>query len=238
MATSQPAAQATDRGPGLIAAPLIVIGGGDHARVVIEAARSQTDGWSIQGYVAPEASPIDSAVPHLGDDADLVRRLADLAPDEQPWLILGFGGGSNAEGLADRLRTVDRYGPTARWATVVHAAAWVSPSATVAPGVAIMALAVVNTGASIGAHAIVNSGAIVEHDVELGVGCHLGPGAAVGGGTRIGAGTFVGLRASIRDHIEIGAGALVGMGAVVVDSVAGGSRVLGIPARSGGTDPS
>ena len=55
MATTQTAAQAPDHGAGLIAAPLIVLGGGEHARVVIDAARSQGDRWVVQGYVAPEA---------------------------------------------------------------------------------------------------------------------------------------------------------------------------------------
>jgi acetyltransferase EpsM len=237
MATTQTAAQAPDHGAELIAAPLLVLGGGEHARVVIEAARTQGDRWAVQGYVAPEAdagtptaaTAID--LPWLGDDAALARRLDDLAPDDRPWLVLGFGGGETPGGLAARAAAAERFGPTARWATVVHATAGISPSATLEPGAVILAHAVVNTGARVGRHAIVNSAAVVEHDVVVGHGSHVAPGAVIGGATRIGEDAFIGLGARVRDHIEIGAGAVVGMGAVVVESIEPGATVVGIPAR-------
>jgi acetyltransferase EpsM len=233
MATAEPTAQAADPGSGLIGTPLILIGGGDHARVVIDAARSRAGQWSVQGYVAPQPSDIDPSVPYLGDDPTLAGRLVDLAPDRTPWLVIGFGGGAGATGLARRREIVERFGPAARWATVIHATAVVAPTAVVEPGAVVLAGAVVNVGAVVERHAIVNSGAIVEHDVVVGAGSHLAPGAVIGGGTRIGAGTFIGLGARIRDHVEIGAGALIGMGAVVVGDVASGDRVVGNPARTG-----
>ena len=231
MATTQAAAQATDHGAGLTAAPLVVLGGGEHARVVIDAARSQGDRWVVQGYVAPdEGTAAIPDVPWLGDDAALVARLGDLAADDRPWLVLGFGGGETPGGLAARSATTERF-LDARWATVVHVTAWISPTATLGPGAVVLAHTVVNTGAHVGRHAIVNSAAVVEHDVVVGHGSHVAPGAVIGGGTRIGAHAFIGLGARLRDHIEIGAGAVVGMGAVVVESIEPGATVVGIPAR-------
>ena len=91
MATTQTAAQAPDHGAGLIAAPLIVLGGGEHARVVIDAARSQGDRWVVQGYVAPEAGAATTPdVPWLGDDADARRASRGPRPGRpalaRPWL--------------------------------------------------------------------------------------------------------------------------------------------------------
>ena len=233
MATAQTAAQATDPGAGLIAAPLIVLGGGEHARVVIEAARTQPERWVVQGYAAPtSAAGTDvSDVPWLGDDTAVAARLADLAPDEQPWLVLGFGGGESRDALSARVTATELFGGAARWAVVVHSTAWLSPSATLEPGAVILAKAVVNAGARVGRHAIVNSGAVVEHDVEIGEGSHVAPGAVIGGGAKVGAWTFIGLGANLRDHIEVGAGAVVGMGAVVVGSISPGEVVVGVPAR-------
>jgi len=231
MVTTQTSAKAADNGAGLIAAPLIVLGGGEHARVVIEAARTQGDRWAVQGYVAPEATEIGDDVPWLGNDAALAARLDDLARSDRPWLVLGFGGGETAAGLAARSATTARFGPDARWATVVHATAWISPTATLRDGAVVLAQAVVNAGAHVGRHAIVNSGAIVEHDVRVGDGSHVAPGAAIGGGTHIGENAFIGLGARVRDHLEIGAGAVAGMGAVVVESIAAGATVVGVPAR-------
>lgn len=212
--------------------PLVVIGGGEHARVVIETARTAAEPWEVRGYTAPQPSADPApAAPYLGtDDALLAGADADAATST---CVLGFGGGESSGDLVRRLGTAAHLGPEARWATVVHATAWVAPSAELEPGVVVLAHAVVNSGARVGRHAIVNSGAVVEHDCVIGPGTHLAPGAVVGGGTRIGEAVFVGLGARIRDHVEVGDGAVVGMGAVVVASVAPGARVVGVPARTG-----
>lgn len=201
---------------------LILIGGGEHARVVADAARGA---WTIVGFIDPKAHVELQAlgVAWLGDDA---AAIAD--PDASYVLAIG--------GVADTAvrRRVARAYADVRWATVVHDRAVVSPHARLAPGAAVMAGAVVQSGASIGAHAIVNTGAIVEHDVIVDDHAHVGPGAVIGGGAVIGVGAYIGLGARVRDHIRIGAGAVVGMGSVVVASVGDGETVLGVPARRRG----
>ena len=230
----QPVPTAAEPGVESSATSLVVLGGGQHARVVVEAARSGPAGWRVAGFVAPTSDSWHD-LPWLGDDAALAARLADDLPaTDRPALVLGFGGGESAAGLAARIAVADGFGQAATWATVVHGTAWVSPGAIVEPGAVILAHAVVNHGAYVGRHAIVNSGAIVEHDVVVGAGSHVAPGAVIGGGARIGRGTFIGLGSRIRDRIEIGEGVVVGMGAVVVGSVAAGSSVVGIPARTSG----
>jgi acetyltransferase EpsM len=208
--------------------PLILVGGGEHARVVAEAARS-TGEWEIVGVADPAGADGTFAsleIAHLGDDIALATHLAASAVDARPWLIVSIG--AIVDG-AVRQKVVARF-EQERWASIVHAAAWVSPTAEVEPGAVVMAGAVVNAGARIGAHAIVNTGAIIEHDVVVGAFARIGPGAAVGGGTVIGADVLIGLGAAVRDHVTVGAGATVGMGAVVTREVAPGTTVAGVPA--------
>lgn len=208
-----------------------MLGGGGHARVVADAARSLPDSWVVEGYAAPEGDDGILDVPWLGDDTVLAARLAESPADDTPWLVLGFGGGESGAGLVSRVAVADRFGDTARWAALIHASAWVAPSAWIGPGAVVLAHAVVNAGARIGRHAIVNTAAVVEHDVEVGDGSHIAPAAVIGGGARIGPAVFIGLGARIRDHIVIGAGVTVGMGAVVVDPVPPDQVVVGVPAR-------
>lgn len=230
MATAESAAQGTDPGRLMGARPLVVVGGGEHARVVVDAARSRPDRWRVLGFSDADPSArlarLEPDLEAIGDDEALRAWLAQRT-DDRPLLVLGVGGGTRPD---DRRAVVDRLGG-ADWATIVHAAATVSPAAGLEPGVVVGAGAIVQTGASIGMHAIVNTGAIVEHDVRVGAWSHVGPGAAIGGGTRIGEGVFVGLGARIRDHVTVGDRAAIGMGAVVVADVAPGERVLGVPAR-------
>jgi acetyltransferase EpsM len=198
---------------------LVLIGGGEHARVVAEAARSSGQ-FQVLGFV--DRLPCEETtrrlnLPRLGDD-DALAQLEAFA-------VLGVG----TVGLgAARRGIVARLGPQVRgWAPVVHAAAHVSPTAEVGEGAVVMAGAVLNSGARIGRHCVVNTGAVVEHDVVMGDFAQLAPGAIVGGGSVIGAGAFLGLGAHIRDHVSVGADAMVTMGAVVTRDVPDAGRVDG-----------
>ncbi len=204
---------------------LVIVGGGEHARVVIEAAAAA--GWEAIGYTDPDPRTSSAMpVPYLGTDDELRRLHAGLAGDDRPSLALGFGGRAER-----RRRAVESLGTDAAWATVIHPTAWVSPSATLQPGCVVLAGAVVNAGANLAEHVIVNSRAVVEHDVAVGAFTHVAPGATVGGGTRLGEDVFIGLGAAVRDHIAIGRGAVVGMGAVATGDVAAGMVLLAARAQ-------
>ena len=206
---------------------LIIIGGGEHARVVIEAARSLT-GWNILGFVDPlpcDETAARMKVARLGDDAAIGRH-AKAA------LVLGIG----TAGLDDRRQNAVAGLSVApeRWATVIHAAAWVSPTATIAAGSVVLAGAVVNSGARIGRHCIVNSRACIEHDATLGDFVHAAPGSIVAGGASVGDGSYLGIGSLIRDHRTIGRACLVGMGAAVTGNFGDGAVLVGVPARPRG----
>jgi acetyltransferase EpsM len=204
---------------------LTIIGGGEHARVVVETARSRSDLWNVDGFADPQ--PCEDTQRRLGvtwigdDDAALARSGERL-------YVLGIG----AIGVGDTRRTIVARYAGARFAAIAHANAWVSPTAQLGIGVVVFAGAVIQSGARIGAHVVVGSGAIVEHDVALGDLAQLGPGVVIGGGATIGSGSYLGLGACIRDHVTIGSNVMVAMGAVVTANVADGAVVVGVPARS------
>lgn len=200
--------------------PVIVVGGGGHARVVIEAAHSA--GYNILGFVDP--APCDETVlrlgvTRLGADSEISRY-----PDAQ--LLLGIG----TIGTDQRRRAiVERLGAE-RWARVVHSTAWISPSAFLERGVVVLAGAIVNACARLGPFAVINSAAVVEHDATVGAFAQLAPRAVLGGGATIGDGAFVGMGAVVRNNIIIGARCFVAMGGVVVGDIGEGLAVRGVPA--------
>ena len=208
-----------------MARTLVVIGGGEHARVVAEAALTSVEGWKVLGFVDDVACAEMTTrfgLEQLGDDAA-------LRDYQDSFCVLGFGAFKNR---GKRLAAVERLDSVvAGWATVTHRAAVVSPTASIGQGTVVMASAVIQTGAKVGRHCVINTGAIIEHDVVIGDYAQIAPGAVIGGGASIGGDAYVGLGASVRDHVKVGDSAVVGMGAVVVRDVPTNVIVRGVPAR-------
>jgi acetyltransferase EpsM len=204
---------------------LVLIGGGEHACVVVEAAIMSVEEWKVLGYFDELECPEITkrfGVTRLGGDAALRNHSRIQA-------VLGFGALKSRENRARAVERLDNL--VGGWGTVTHRAAFVSPTASVGPGTVIMASAVIQTGARVGSHCVINSGAIIEHDVVVEDFAQIAPGVTIGGGASVGREAYVGLGASIRDHVRVGSRSIVGMGAVVVRDVSAEATVRGVPAR-------
>lgn len=203
--------------------PILVIGGGGHALVVIEAARRL--GFDVAGVY----DDADRCVVMERFQIRRVGRLAEAGLRASAGLgdvpvIVAVGDLRTRETLVRSLA-----GPFAR---VVHPEACIEPSALLGEGVYVGPRAVVHTFARVGAHAIINSGAIVEHECDVGPACHIAPGAILAGRVRVGAGAMVGLGARVLPGVQIGSRAVVGAGAVVLHDVPEGETVIGVPAKA------
>jgi UDP-perosamine 4-acetyltransferase len=201
--------------------PVIVIGAGGHAKVVVEALRAM--GYAVTGLVAPAPKGTTLlGVPVLGDDGVLPRLRAEGIADA----ALGVGDNRARGALAERLLALGFNLPP-----VLHPAAWISPSSGLSPGVVVLQGAGVSAETRFGRAALINSGAIVEHDSEIEEAAHVAPGCALGGHVRVGARTLVGIGSAVRPGVVIGADVVVGAGSVVVGDVPAGATVMGCPAR-------
>lgn len=199
--------------------PVIVIGGGGHAKVLIDALLLQdleVAGISDPTLTAGQAGPRGVSV--LGDD-EAVRR---FSPDGVQ-LVNGVGStGSTAR----RREIFERFVSAGyRFTSVIHPSAVIAEDVILGHGVQIMAGAVIQTGTTIGDDTIVNTRASVDHDCRVGDHVHLAPGATLSGGVSVGARTHVGVGAIIIQSISIGPDSLIGAGAVVVEDVPEGTRL-------------
>ncbi|MDA8094284.1 MAG: acetyltransferase [Betaproteobacteria bacterium] len=206
--------------------PLIIIGAGGHAKVLIDTllllpvkilgatdAASGKHGGNVLG------------VPILGNDQEILRHSPDTVS-----LVNGIGS------VRAPILRGDIYarfkGMGYHFAGVVHPSAFISRTAELSAGVQVMAGAIVQTGCLVGSNTIINTGALVDHDCQIGEHVHIAPGTTLSGEVTIGEGSHIGTGATIIQGIRIGAGCLVAAGAVVIEDVPDGRTVAGVPART------
>lgn len=204
---------------------IILIGGGGHAGVVLDACRAA--GRRVVGVYDDDRGcavcRADDGVPWMGplDDARSIRDAA--------WIV-ALGDLARRRAVIDRIENAA--GGCGAADAVVHPSAALGSGVRLGVGAVVMAGCVVQRGVSIGAHAIVNTGAVVEHDCVVGDNTHVAPGSVLGGGVRVGPGTLVGIRAGVIPGVRIGDGCVVGAGASVIGDLEDGVTAVGVPARA------
>jgi sugar O-acyltransferase (sialic acid O-acetyltransferase NeuD family) len=207
--------------------PVLGLGAGGHARVVIETLRLM-GGYEVVGLLDPKPELWNtevSGVPVLGDDC----LLSELYKEGVRHAFIGLGSVGNTGPRRRLYEEIQSRG--FHIVQTIHPQAVLSPSVQLGHGVPIMAAAVINAATTVGTNVVVNTGAIVEHDCVIGDHVHIASGARLASTVHIGAGTHIGLGACIRQCIRIGQQAIVGAGAVVVDNVPDNTIVVGVPAR-------
>ncbi len=198
----------------------VVIGGGGHARSVMDMALS-SPGLEIVGCLDPHAKEVLD-VPVIGRDEDLDQLYA--AGVRHAFVALG----DNA--LRRKLyRVLKEKG--FELVNIISENAVVSPRAELGQGICVMVGAVVNVNTVIGDNCIINTNCNIDHDCNIGAHCHIAPGVAMSGMVEVGAGTHIGTGAAVIDGITIGEWSYIGAGAAVVKDIPPRVLAYGVPAR-------
>jgi sugar O-acyltransferase (sialic acid O-acetyltransferase NeuD family) len=211
----------TERVPPSTGAPLVLVGAGGHAKVVIDAllAAGFTDPIEVRDDRERPASD-----PLWGGRAIERPVRAPVAPGSRVHVAIGL----NRVRIA-LLRELQLLGATP--ATIVHPSATISELAELGEGGFVGAGAVIAPAAVVGPAAIVNHGAIVDHDCRLGEAVHVAPNCTLGGGVVVGDRVLLGASSVVLPGLRIGHDCTVGAGAVVTTDLPDGCTATGVPAR-------
>ena len=155
---------------------LMILGAGGYGRTVADLA-AQLGKYDAVAFLDD-----------MSDAADVLGPCGDFAAyaDGDTEMYPAFGNNAGRLQWVDTLTAAGISVPT-----LVHPAAYVSPTACLKPGTAVLPHAVVNTGCTVERGCIVNCGAIVDHGCVIEAGSHICLGAIVKAENRIPAGMKV-----------------------------------------------
>lgn len=205
--------------------PIIILGGGGHSKVLVEALLAGS--VAIAGIVDPDPALIGCSilgVSVLGGDDEVLRYFHG-----EVRLVNGLGSTGLPQKRKDIFELFSLQGYI--FVTVVHPSAVVASDVHLDEGVQIMAGAVIQPGSRLGRNAIVNTNASVDHDCQIGNHVHLAPGVTLSGEVTIGDSVHIGTGATVIQGIRIGSGSLIAAGAVVINDIPAGSIAMGVPAK-------
>lgn len=143
---------------------LVILGSGGYGHTVADVAEQLGYNVLFLDDSLPD-HPLSSFVDFIGESVEFIPAF-----------------GNNAFRLEWCVRITQEGG---NLATLMHPAAYVSPTATINPGTVILPHAIVNTDVVINRGCIINLGAIVDHGCIIEEGVHICLGAIVKGENRI-----------------------------------------------------
>jgi sugar O-acyltransferase (sialic acid O-acetyltransferase NeuD family) len=205
--------------------PLIILGAGGHAKVLIEIIRLR--GLDVLGVLDADVAAVGQSVtgiPVIGTD----DMLAEYPPQEV-YLVNALGSTGSSLQRKDLFTQQKKAGY--QFFSLIHPSAVVACDTALGEGVQIMAGAVIQPGCSLGDNSIINTRASVDHDCLIGDHVHIAPGATLSGGVRAHGQAHVGTGAVIIQGVTLGTGCLIAAGAVVVGDVPSAAKVMGVPGK-------
>lgn len=205
--------------------PLIILGAGGHAKVLIDALRLRSvEVLGIADTDPDKKGQLLLGVPVLGGDEQIMKY-----PAEKIQLVNGIG---SVRVTQLRRKLFEHFKISGyQFASIVHPSAIIAGDVVLSEGAQIMAGAVIQAGCHVGINTVINTGSVVDHDCHIGDHAHIAPGATLSGGVVVGENSHVGTGATVIQGIRIGRNSLVAAGAVVIRDVKDGTRVIGVPAK-------
>lgn len=194
-------------------AKVILQGGGEHARVVLDCLLGQ--GIPVVGLFDPKYSGSLFGVKQLGA----------YDPSAEPGALAVVAIGDNV--VRKRVAGITKHS----FAQVIHPSVILSQYSTVGTGSMLLHGVIIQAQTRIGDHVIINTGARVDHDNMIGDYVHIAPGAVLCGSVTVGEGTFIGAGSIVIPGIKIGKWATIGAGSVVIRDIPDRALAVGNPAR-------
>lgn len=205
--------------------PVIVLGAGGHAKVVLDILISQSA--KIIGIVDSDFNKIGTkilGISVIGDDS-----IVEQYPTQSIYLVNGLGSIGSTKAREALFIKFKKCGYD--FATIIHKSAVIASDVELKEGTQVFAGAVIQTGTIIGHNSIINTKTSIDHDCHIEPHVHISPGVTICGNVIIGERTHIGAGTTIIQGIKIGTNAIIGAGSVVLRDQAENTMAFGVPAK-------
>ncbi|MDD5530152.1 MAG: acetyltransferase [bacterium] len=205
---------------------IILIGGGGHCKVVIDAILLG-EKYKIVGIldVPEKVGEKVLGFPVIGSDNELESYFKKGI--KFCFITLGSIGNPNLrKKILNKAKKIGFNFPN-----VIHPCSVVSKFANIGQGNYIAPGVVINAGVAIGNNCIINTGSIIDHDCKIGDFVHIAPGVMMSGGVEINHYSHIGTGTSIIQYIKVGENTIIGAGSVVVKNIPSNVVAYGNPCK-------
>jgi sugar O-acyltransferase (sialic acid O-acetyltransferase NeuD family) len=195
------------------ATKVILHGGGEHARVVLDCLQAQ--GLNVVGLFDPKYSGSLFGVPQRG--------AYDPSFEKSALAVVAIGDNLTRKRAVQNTKH--------DFTNAIHPSVIFSAQSVLGKGNMLLHGVIVQAQTRIGHHVIINTGARVDHDNIIGDYVHIAPSAVLCGAVQVGEGAFIGAGAVVVPGRKVGAWATIGAGAVVLSDIPDRAVAVGNPAR-------
>ena len=205
--------------------PLILLGGGGHAKVIIDCLRHcNQDIIGITDNESDKHGSLIHGVKVLGADGIIFNySISDI------FLINCLGAVKETNKRKDIFYAFRSKGYI--FLKVIHPSVVYASDVILGEGVQLMAGSIIQAGCTVGDNTIVNTKSSIDHDCTIGKNVHIAPGATLSGSVVIADDTFIGAGTTIIQGIVIGKNSYIGAGSLVLNHIPPDTLAYGIPAK-------
>lgn len=205
---------------------IILIGGGGHAKSIIDAIRGGGQ-WDIVGII-----DIESKIGQNVDDVPIIATDAELEKLYKQGIAYAFVSVGSTGETDIRKQLVEKASDLGfLFPNIIDETAVIAKNAILGSGNFIGKKAIINAGSCIGNHTIINTGAIIEHDCQIEDYVHIATGSVLCGGVKVGEDTHIGANATVIQYKTIGKNVMIGAGSVVTRDISNAKKAYGNPCK-------
>lgn len=199
---------------------LIIIGAGGHALAVLDAVNSN---YSIE--IVFVGLPNE----HLNNgNYEIIDNINDLVHRDNDVYFVAVGDNYKRQKIVKELIESNA---KIKFATIVHASAYVSKLATIYPGSLVLGGAHVGPAAVLQRHSLLNSRCSIDHECVIEEFASIGPGAVLGGNVTVGARSVIAMSACVHQGVNCGEDTILGANSFANSDLGCSSIYYGTPAK-------